>query len=393
MFEAPVWVSAFRPFYLLGAAYGALLLLVWPAAFTGHFAHPPGDVPLAVWHGHEMVFGFSSAIVCGILLTALPSWVKTEEVRGAPLAFLVCLWLLGRAAMWLGAWIPPVLVALADCALPVALVAMIAPQLVAVRQRWFLAVVPVLVGLAVANMLYHLALVLGLPEHCGFGVRAGVYVIVSLFVLAGGFLTPIFTGNQLRQKGRGDVRFNTPLEWIAVLSALAFGIAGTAAAPPAWEIPVAFMAAAVHLARLARWQGWKVLDSPLLWAMHVGYAWLVVAFALRGLGLVGLVAPDAWLHAFTVGGLGMMMMGLMARVSLRHTGRPLELPRAMRLAFALMLIAAPLRVAVGLGAPLPNLSSAAALCWSAAFLIYLRVFARMLLAPSLPRRVSPDGAH
>ena len=393
MFEAPVWVSAFRPFYLLGAAYGALLLLVWPAAYAWQLAPPLADVPLAVWHGHEMVFGFASAIVCGILLTALPSWAKTEEVRGAPLAFLACRWMLGRAAMWLGAGISPALVALADCALPVALVAMIAPQLLAVRQRWFLAVLPVLLGLALANVLFHLALILDLPEYCGFGVRAGVHVIVSLFVLAGGFLTPIFTANHLRQKGRGDVGFNTFLEWIAVLSALAFGFAGAAAAPPGWEISAAFVAAAVHAVRLARWQGWKVLDSPLLWAMHLGYAWLVVAFLLRGLGLIGLVAPDAWLHAFGVGGLGMMMMGLMARVSLRHTGRPLDLPRAMRFAFALMLIAAPLRVAAAVGVPLPNLPSAAALCWAAAFLIYLRVFASMLLAPSLPRSGLPAGGR
>lgn len=385
MFTAPIWASAFRPFYLAGAAYGVLVLLAWLAAMTGGGSGAPGGLALRTWHGHELVFGHAVAIVCGILLTALPSWIGARETRGGRLASLIALWLAGRIAVWLSPWLPAWVVALADGSLPVALVVLVTPALLAARERYYLALLPALLGLAGANVLFHAARILSAPEGMDYGVRAGVYAIVLLYVLKGGFLTPVFTGNRLRETGRGTVTFSLPLEWAAVLAALWFAATGLAQTPPVWNAAAAFVAAAVHALRLARWQGWKVLDAPLLWPMHLGYAFLVLAFALRGLEQFAVVPAGAWLHAFTVGSLGPMMMALMARVSLRHTGRALVLPPLARLALALIVVAAAARLAFGLGVPVPRLLVLAALCWALAFAICLWVFGPLLVRPSLPR--------
>jgi uncharacterized protein involved in response to NO len=159
-----------------------------------------------------------------------------------------------------------------------------------------------------------------------------------------------------------------------------------AGAPPRWRAAAALAAFAMHAVRLLRWQGWKVWDAPLLWIMHVGYAWMVLAFLLLGLSDLGVEgAGRAWLHAFTVGALGSMMLGLMTRVALRHTGRPLALPSAIVAAYVLIQVAALLRVVgamTGSGAQPVTLAGTA---WIAAFVIYLACFGAMLVSPSLPR--------
>jgi uncharacterized protein involved in response to NO len=144
--------------------------------------------------------------------------------------------------------------------------------------------------------------------------------------------------------------------------------------------------AAVHGLRVARWRGWRVADQPLLPAMHLSFAWLLLAFALKAASdLAGWVPEPTWLHAFTVGSLGLMMLALMTRVSLRHTGRALSADRAMRLAAVGMFAAALLRMAATVHQLGPGTMAVAALLWAAGFVVYLERFAGVLLAPSLPR--------
>jgi uncharacterized protein involved in response to NO len=141
----------------------------------------------------------------------------------------------------------------------------------------------------------------------------------------------------------------------------------------------------VHAARTARWKGWRLPDVPLVFVMHLGFAWLIFAFALKAAAeLTGLVPEAAWVHAFTVGSLGLMMLGLMTRVSLRHTGRPLVVPASMKLAYWMMFAASLIRLAAtvhGLG----NWAVAlAAVLWGLTFALYFVRFGAILLRPSLP---------
>lgn len=385
MKPAPLWSSAFRPFYLLGAACAPLLALAWLGALHGGWPLPHG-LPLKLVHGHEFIFGFAVAIILGVVLTALPSWAGTDEIDGGRLMLLVALWLLGRVGFWAAPWLPAPLPALADCLVHAAAFVMLAPQLLRVRNRLYLLLLPVLAALFVANLVFHHAAARGDALLAGLALRGAIWAIVMLYVLKGGVLAPIFTGNALRETGRGtQAPFLMPLEAAALAALLALVACDLGAAPPAWSGSAALACLLLYGWRSARWQGWRVADVPLLLPMHLGFAWLLLAFALKAAADLGGQLPEsAWLHAFTVGSLGLMMLGLMTRVSQRHTGRPLAMPRMMQAACVAMFLAAILRVAAGVGAGSTAISLAT-LLWAGAFVMYLRCYAKILLAPSLPR--------
>jgi uncharacterized protein involved in response to NO len=385
--SSPLWASAFRPFYFLGALYAPLLVAAWLGAYLGAWGVPSSAVQLRLWHGHEMLFGFASAIITGIVLTALPSWAGTEEIRGGRLALLVALWLAGRIAFWAAPWLPVSLVAAIDCALFPVVALLVTPQLLRARNRLYLLLLPILAGLYAGNVVFYIGQAGASEIVAARGLRLALWAIVLLYVLKGGVLAPIFTGNALREKGRGaQAPFSMGLEVVAVAVVALLAVLDLAGAPAAWTCAAAVASALAHGWRTARWQGWRVADVPLVLVMHLGFAWLVFAFALKAAAeLAGLVPEATWLHAFTVGSLGLMMLGLMTRVSLRHTGRPLAVPRAMRIAYGVMFAAALLRLAAtvhGLG----NWAVAlAAVLWAIPFVIYLALFGAMLLRPSLAR--------
>jgi len=387
---APLWSSPFRPFFLLGTLYAPLLTAAWLGAFLGFGDVPSVGTPLRLWHGHEMLFGFSAAIIAGIVLTALPSWAGTPEICGGRLAVLLLLWLAGRIAFWAAPWLPPPAPAVADLAFFPALLVMVAPQLARARNRLYLLLLPILLALAAANAAYHYGILAANTAVAGLGLRAGLYSVILLYVLKGGVLTPVFSGNALRACGRGDqAPFNIELEALAVGVVLLLAALDLAGAPPLWIGFAALACAGVHAVRTARWKGWRLPDVPLVFVMHLGFAWLIFAFLLKAVAeLTGHVPEAAWVHAFTVGSLGMMMLGLMTRVTLRHTGRPLDVPGALLAAGVLMFAAALIRLAAtvhGLG---DRVVALAALLWATAFVLYLVRFAAVLLQPSLPRGAS-----
>lgn len=387
--HAALWRSAFRPFFLLGALYAPLLAAAGVAAWSAGVALP------AHWHAHEMLFGFATAIVVGVLLTALPSWAGTPELHGARLATLAALWLAGRVAFWVSPWLPPAVVAAADLGLPLLLAAWLAPPLWRVPRRAWRAVLPIVLALAVANAVFHVAA--GDAVLAQRALRAALWVLVLLFTLGGGLLTPVFTGNALRSSGRGAPAPTAwPLEAAALAALLALAaadVAGVAGAPTAALALAAFV---LHGWRVARWRGWRAFDAPLVAGLHAGFAWLLLAFALKALADFGLLPgawPDTlWVHAFTVGALGQVMLSLMTRVALRHTGRALHPPRALAwtgwavaAATLVRLVAAALGEAAWLGAAL--------LPWAAAFAGWAAVTGRWLVAPSLPRAAAAVVDH
>jgi len=392
---APLWASGFRPFFLLGVGYGAALMVTWAFALASPDAMPWLAFAARSWHAREMVFGFAVAIVAGVVLTALPSWAGTqEEVHGTQLARLAMLWIAGRVAFWLASassyrWIGAV-----DLLFVPALFATVLPQLSHVANRRYLLLLPVLGGLYAAQLATH---VVADPSGVGamrVATNAAIYAIVILYALVGGLLTPVFTGNALRAKGRGDQpRFVPALDAAAIALVVALAALDLAGASDAWIGAAALGCALVHGWRVARWHGWRAADDRIVLAMNLGYAWLVAAFALRtAAALGGLVPLDAWVHAFTVGSLGMMMIGLMTRVVLRHTGRPLAVSPLIVGAGATMFAAALLRLAASVHA-LGNAPVAlSALLWAVAFSAWLVACAPMLLAPSLPRKPAPAPA-
>lgn len=380
-----LWSSGFRPFFLMGAAYGPLALLWWLGARW--LGWSPDGALLALGHAHELLFGFATAIVCGVLLTALPGWTGGTELRGRALMLLAGLWALGRLAWWGSAWLPAVLVLLLDCALLPLLCAMLWPTLAGARQRLFMWTLPPLVALALGNVLVHLALLRASVAEAHIGLALGLHALAFLYSLYGGLLTPAFTRNWLAQRGETCGAILVPLEIATAASMVLFAAADLAQASAPWMAAAAALACGLHGWRCARWRGWRTAPEPLLWTLHLGYALLIAAIALRGVSALrpALVPPDAWVHVFTLGALGLTMLGLMTRVVLRHTGRPLRVPDAMRAAYALVLAAALLRLAYTVHHLGMAVLLLAALLWAAAFGLYLLCFAGVLLRPSLAR--------
>jgi uncharacterized protein involved in response to NO len=384
--SAPLWQSAFRPFYLLGALYGPLLMIAWAGAYAGLWNVPAAVLSPSLWHGHEIIYGFAAAIISGIVLTALSTWAETPEVSGRRLALVIALWCAGRLAVWVPG-LPVAVAGTADTSLFAVLGLLLAPQLLRAHNKWYLLLLPILAGLWAGNVAFYAGLAAGSDAPARFGLRLAIHSIILLYVLKGGVLTPIFTGNALREKGRGDqAPFKMGLEVVAVASVLLLAALDLAGAPARWTGASAAACALVHAWRVARWKGWRLADTPLVFVMHLGFAWLVASFALKAVAdLTGAIPEATWVHAFSVGSLGMMMLGLMTRVTLRHTGRPLAVPRPMLAGYGSAFAAALLRVAataLGLGDWAVTLS---ALLWAAPFALYLALFAAVLVRPSMPR--------
>jgi uncharacterized protein involved in response to NO len=381
-----VWSSGFRPFFLAAAAYGPLLLALWYGARSGWWTFSGAGLALPLLHAHELLFGFAAALVCGVLLTALPSWSGASELRGPRLAALAALWLAGRVALHGAQWLGWPLTMVVDCALLPVLCVMLFSTLRAARRRLFWWTLAPLVALAGANLAFHLALADGSEAGARWALMLGVHALAFLFTLYGGLFIPAFTRRWLHARGERTAAILMPLEYATALAMVAFACADLLGAPTSWMIAAALAAAAVNAWRFARWRGWRTASEPLLWCIHLGYAWLIVALVLRAAAeLVPSVPRDAWIHAFTIGAYGMLKIGLMTRVALRHTGQPLRAPSPMQAAFVMVLAASLLRLAYSVHDLGEWALAGSALLWAAAFLLYLAFHGPMLFRPSLPR--------
>lgn len=387
LLAAAVWSSGFRPFFLAAAAYGPVLLLGWLGLRLGWWGTPAGFGP-SVLHAHEMLFGFAAALVCGVLLTALPSWSGAAELRGLPLATLALLWLAGRAAVLAQfvAGTSPLLTGVIDSLLLPTLCALLARTVTRANRRLFWWTLPPLIALAAANIAFHIAHARGSDVAAQWALLLGVHALAFLFTLYGGLFIPAFTRRWLHERGEPAAAIQMPLEYATAIAMVAFACADLLGASGGWMIVAAMGAAAVHLWRFARWRGWKTTSEPLLWCVHLGYAWLIAALVLRAASeLVASVPREAWIHAFTVGAYGMLKVGLMTRVVLRHTGRPLHAGRLMPIAFAMVFAAAALRLAYSMFGLGDWALATSAFVWAAALIAYLARFGPYLLRPSLPR--------
>ena len=324
----------------------------------------------------------------GTLLTALPSWAGTPELRGAPLALLCVLWLLGRVAFWASPQLPAATLALADLLLLPTLIALLAPGLWRARQRGYRWLLPLLLALLASNFAFHLAVANADAVLAERALRAAVWTLMLLFTVVGGLLTPIFTGNHLRARGQpGPGPVSWPLEGIAPV--LLLGLAGVDLAGLPFQGPIAAACLIAHAWRVARWRGWRVTDDAVLAGMHLGFVWLLIALALKAAYAFGAPVPAAaWMHAFTVGALGCTMLGLMTRVALRHTGRPDQPPAMLPWVLGAVMLASALRLAGSVHGLPPWVFGLSAAFWAGAFGAYAWQFAPALLAPSVPRRTS-----
>ena len=370
----------FRPFFLAAGLYAVIALAAWAWILAAGRA-PFGAVPPLFWHGHEMLFGFIGAAIAGFLLTAVPSWTASRGFAGGPLVALSALWLAGRLAFAGAAVLPwPVLAAAELAFLPV-LAFLIGRSLLRERNRNFpmLVIVAVLWGIdawflqALAASDYALA---------SRALRAGIGVVLLLVTVIGGRIVPSFTANALRRRGiEAEIRTGPVVEAVAIAS-MAAAVVADAMVPWHWAAgAVAAVAALAQAARLWGWRSLRTLDEPIVWVLHAAYAWLPLGLALKAVYLLA-GAPWAaqWLHALSIGAAALMILAVMTRAALGHTGRPLVVSRSVAVAYLLLLGAALARVFGSALVPAHYLGTVetAALLWIAAFTIYVVVYAPIL---------------
>lgn len=337
----PLLRQAFRPLFLFGAAFSAIAMLLWGLTLTGFIRLQP-FANVLFWHSHEMLFGFVSAIVVGFLLTAVQNWSGLRAPHGKSLFFIALLWLAGRLLVLMGANLPVWLVAGVDLSfLPVCSVLLAIP-LIKARQQRNLFFVPLLLLLTACNALMYVGVAKDNYALIQLGSQNAVWLITLLMAIVGGRVLPMFTANGTQTKKV------EPWPWLdyAALTSLwlifALHFLTLSQFIPASNMSALFaLSAGLTLLRCLRWKIWLTFKVPLLWSLHVAYWFIPLGLVLYSARYAGLnVSNSVALHALTAGAMGSMVLSMMARVSLGHSGRLLNPHVLMSLAFLLIMAAA-----------------------------------------------------
>lgn len=377
-----LFALGFRPFFL-AAAIAAVLLMAATLAGYG-WGGWGGYFNFVVWHGHEMLFGYTVAVIAGFLLTAVRNWTGLDTPSGVPLFGLVLLWLLGRLAPFVPVLSGP-MVALIDLSFLPLLALVIGRRLWRAGQRRNLFVPLLLLLLALANGLVH-AGALGFYEAAaGIGLQLAVNLVMLLIAVIAGRVIPFFTRSAIPQ---ARVVSQPWLERFAIASLAAYVVVAIPLSTGPVPAVLAGLAACLHAWRLAGWHDPGIWRRPMLWVLFLGYGWLVIGLALQTFAALGWFPALPAMHALTAGGIGMLTLGMMARVAKGHTGRPIQAAAPLVVAFCLVLLAALLRTLVAALMPTWTFAAyaAAAACWIAAFAIFLWFYTPILLRPRIDGR-------
>ncbi|MEX0709024.1 MAG: NnrS family protein [Woeseia sp.] len=385
------WVPfayGFRPFFLLAGCYAVIAMLAWLAIYSGG-ATPVGPIPAHLWHGHEMLFGFAGAAIAGFMLTAVPSWTGQRGFAGWPLVLLTVIWLAGRASFATAGQIPAAALLMGELLFMPALALMIAPALLRARNR-NTPLLLVLLAFCILDAIFLFAVLRGDMLSATNALRSGIDLILVLITVIGGRIVPSFTSNALKQRGiRAPMRTSKLVDQLTIGSMIALLIAGFISPHQMATAAIAGIACLAQLIRISGWQSWRCLNDPLVLILHVGYLWLPVALALKSLHL-GIDAAWAvhWVHAAGAGAAGTMILAVMTRAALGHTGRPLAAGKPITAAYILLTLAVlvrtfgPALLPIGYSAVV----SIAAFLWSAAFLVFVLVYAPILTRPRVDGR-------
>src|SRR5690606_15825898 len=375
---------AFRPFFLLTGLYGLLIVLAWMGFLFGGLPLPLGMNPMQ-WHAHEMLMGLVPPAIAGFLLTAMCNWTGAPPLQGRGLLALVLLWVAGRVVMWSAGLLPGWLVFAVDMAFLPVLALYAGKVLHHYGNKRNLILVAVLGLLTLTNLLMHIATLNHLTQMGQLAEVLALDLIAVVLVVVAGRITPAFAGNWLRIQGQdpATVKRSDGLDRATLAATMLMIPADLITGVPALGGVVALVAAGLNLARLAGWAGWKTLREPLLWILHLGYLWIPVALLLKGLTpFIDQLLPTAWFHAMGTGAIATLILGVMTRVALGHTGRPLKLPKLALLIYLGISLAALARVLVTLNLVNYRLGlMVSALGWCVAFILFVLLYWPILSSP------------
>lgn len=368
-----LFTYGFRPFFLGAALWAGAAMVLWIAMLSG--AEIPTHLDPVSWHAHAFLFGYLGAVIAGFLLTAVPNWTGRLPITGWPLAMIFALWIIGRGAMLASAYLPPALAVLLDLAYLLILAGALTREIFAGRNWRNLMVVGMLGIFILGNGLFHLEAAQGDSPAYGYGLRIGLGAALMMIALIGGRIIPSFTRNWLVKQGKMLLP-TPPMQALdkGALLVLALALSVWIAAP---ETPVCRALLAVaglgQAIRLLRWQGQQTGAEPLVWILHLGFAFLPLGAFVLAIGH----APGAAQHLWMAGAIGLMTLAVMTRASLGHTGQTLAAGSGTCALYLLLLGAVIGRWLVGYGAPL---LWASGLAWITAFWGFALIYGPLLLS-------------
>jgi uncharacterized protein involved in response to NO len=382
----PRWALAakgFRPFFLVATMFASAAVPLWILVVAG-VLRPTAYLDATTWHAHEMVLGYAVAVIAGFLLTAVGNWTQHETLVGTPLLALSALWALGRMTMALAGALPRGLPAIVDLAFLPVLIVVLARPLVATRSGRNFVMLGVLAALFATNVVVHLdalgMMATGAARHA---CLVAVDVVVLLILIIAGRVFPMFTRNAT---GVTSIRGTPWLDVLTIIGMAALTVLDVFVPERATTAAAAGVVGILAVARAARWGARHTAGHPLLWILHAGYGWVVLGLLLRALAGFDRAVPGSLAtHALTVGAIGSLTLGMMARVSLGHTGRALVAPSPMVWGFGAITLAAVVRAIAPMFVPrwyFATLVVAAGL-WTLAFVLYLVAYVPVLVMPRL----------
>mgnify|MGYP002712983963 CR=1 FL=1 len=373
----------FRPFFLGAAVWAALAMVLWLMMLTGLGELPIRLDPVA-WHSHEFLYGYVIAVIAGFLMTAVPNWTGRLPIVGWPLLVIVLLWVAGRVAMGVSEWLPPLLVALVDLSMPVALTLVIGREIVTGKNWRNLPPLAMLGVFTLGNAVFHIEAAQGAAAAQGYGLRIGLGASIALIGLIGGRIVPSFTRNWLvrREPGRLPVPPMQRFDKLALVVLVAAVLLWVALPHEPLTAVALLVAGLLHGVRLTRWAGERTLSEPLLWILHLAYAFVPLGALAIGVSILwpGVVGAAAAQHLWMAGALGMMTVAVMTRATLGHTGQTLTAGPGTVAIYAMLLVSVLARLAAGtwIGAAdmLHHISGAG---WIGAFGTFAAIYGPLVL--------------
>jgi uncharacterized protein involved in response to NO len=386
--QRAIWQQAFRPFFLFACIFSILSMGAWAWVQAGElYFMPYGGVTF--WHAHEMLFGFVAAIIVGFLLTAVQSWTGLRATHGKPLIALFTLWLLARLFMLINVFAFKWFTALLDISFLLLAAFFMARLVLKVKQYRNLIFVPILLLLATANLFTHLSVMTGEMHFYTQGIYSTVMIITLMMTVVAGRVFPMFTANGTKTK---------KVENLAWLEKGVIGLTAMLVLIHFTEtqhvlsnklmVLLFTLSTLAHSVRAIRWRPQVTFKTPLVWSLHLAYWFIPTSFMLFALHYAGFnITTSNALHGLTAGAMSSLILAMIARISLGHSGRPLTPHWIMKYAFSIIVFAGSIRLfsAHIQGYFSFNLHVLSAVLWALAFGIYVVVYARILSSPR------PDG--
>lgn len=378
---------AFRPFFIGATGFAFLSTLLWMGIYGLGWTLQPKHFAPITWHAHEMIYGYSIAVIAGFLLTAVKTWTDGQTLNGYPLLSLFLFWIVARLSPFFSTIASIEIVALIDNLFILFLIVAVATPILKVRQWRNISMIALLLLLLAGNVVFYLGVLEIITNGIFIGLYSGLYLILTLIFIMGRRVIPFFI-----ERGVGYPVKLKNWKWIDISSLvtfLLFWISDLIVLSLSITAGLAVLLFFIHGIRLFGWHTPGIWKKPLLWILYLAYTLIVVGFALKAIGIVYGISPYLAVHAFAFGGIGMMTLGMMARVSLGHTGRSVhDPPRSLNVIFITLFSGALVRVIV----PLLDISHYALwialsqTLWMGAFGMFLYIYFPILIYPRIDGR-------